>query len=250
MKKIEIVKALAEMGITADSKASKAELEAMLTEAQTQTTVNSNGEEFEEYVESFKRVNRISMMPTEYGYLAKCYRTHKLIDTIECRFESENGQPIKHSKEMLEQARKFAIGQMPMNEMYWAPELQAQAWDRKYSKYYTESELEEDCIGLLGTSIADISAKSESKMDIQSICLESVIPTESNLSYVESGRYLKDSAWCCADLVLAINGMVGDAEITIQYRMALKSGQICKPHLTIKGWDAMVNEEMVLCGIA
>ena len=200
--------------------------------------------EIREENEKMERANRVAVQNTEGGYVARFYRTHKFVGEIEV--QTIDGM---HSNEAREKAREFAIDQCPQYGIEWAPELQAQAWERKYNVYMTDAEVSEDALTLVTPAIERLVDKCKYDMELQGIEISGITPKESNLSYVEDGKYAKSGAWCCADIEVTIHTNVIGEPMDILYQMEMKSGQICKPKTTILEWNLMVLNEMTLNGI-
>ena len=74
----------------------------------------------------------------------------------------------------------------------------------------------------------------------------SVDAEDTNLSYIENGRYTSNDNWAWADIMMQIVLTEG---IEIEYHMALKSGQICKPKLTIAEFEDMLKIEAELADV-
>ena len=202
------------------------------------------GEEMEDMEERFERANRVAMEVTEMGYVAHFYRTHKHIGNIEVA--TVEGV---HSNEAREMARRFAIDQCPQYGIEWSPELQKQAWERKYNIYMTDAEVSEDAITLVSPVLERLAEKSKYDMAVNGIEVVAITPKESQFTYVEDGRYTKSGAWCVADIELELDVLVAEHSMRMVFYMEMKSGQICKPKMTIADWNEMVTKEMELNGI-
>lgn len=219
-----------------DNKAEEAEIVAQATE--------EFGMEEEMDIMEMERANRVAMEVTDKGYVAHFYRTHKHVGDIEV--ETVDGT---HSAEAREMARGFAIDQCPQYGIEWNPEPQKQAWERKYNIYMDEEQISEDAITLVSPSLDRLAEKSRYDMMVTAITVSAVMPKESQFTYVENGRYTKSGAWCVADIELEVTVAVGGYSISMPFMMEMKSGQICKPKMTIAEWNEMVAREMELNGI-
>lgn len=207
-------------------------------------TAEEEEDDMDKYLETFVRANRCTVQATEEGYVVHFYRTHKHIKDIEVK-TTEGG----HSNELREWARSFAIGQCPTYEIIWEPEMQKQAWERKYNTYNTDAEVSEDALTLITPAIDRLADKSRYDMVVNGIEVTDIRAKESSLTYVENGRYTKSGAWCVADIELEIDVTVGEHSMRMVYAMEMKSGQICKPKTTIAEWNEMVARELELNGI-
>lgn len=188
--------------------------------------------DMDEYVGTFVRANRCTVQATEEGYLAKFYRTHKLVGEIPVKLTTEDGK-VAHSNEAREKARQFAIGQCPSYEIEWSPEYQEQAWERKYKKYATDEQAIEDATTLLDMALSGVAGKLGYGYVIPT---GDIYPRQSTLSYIEDGKYAKDGCWAYADISMTVDfhdekGNVIETCIDMQ----MVSGQIkkCKMNQTI-----------------
>lgn len=201
-------------------------------------------EEYEEENAKMERANRVAVQVVEEGYVARFYRTHKYLGEV--TIKTENGE---HNNTLREDARVQAIMQCPMIGIEWNPEMQEQAWERKYNTYMTDEQVGEDALTLVTPTIERLVEKCKYDMELTGIKVSAVTPNPSNLSYVEDGRYTKSGAWCCANIEVTVSAHVIGEDMDILYQMELKSGQICKPKTTIAEWNMKVLEEMMLNGI-
>lgn len=191
-----------------------------------------------------ERANRITVETTEQGYIAHFYRTHKHLADIE--IPTENAE---HSNTLRESARATAIERCAEIGIEWKPELQAQAWERKHNTYMTEEEIAEDTLTLVTPAIVRLITKGKYDTELVDIEVATITPKKSNLTYIENGRYVKNGAWCCADIEILVKTRFLGEDMEIRYNAELKSGQICKPKTTILEWNLMVLNEMMLNGI-
>ena len=191
-----------------------------------------------------ERANRVTIEATDKGYVAHFYRTHKHIGDIEV--ETVDG---KHSAEGRENVRKFAIGQCPQYDIEWNPEYQKQAWERKYNTYMTDEQVSEDTITLITPALDRLAEKCKYDMEIAGIEVTAVSPVDTDLTYVEDGRYTKSGAWCMAQIEVSIAVEIAGQTMDMVYMVNMKSGQICKPKTTIAEWNELVGKELELNGI-
>jgi hypothetical protein len=191
-----------------------------------------------------ERANRIAVQNTEGGYVARFYRTHKYLGEVEIK--TENGE---HSNALREDARVQAIAQAHTIGVEWKPEVQAQAWERKYNTYETDEQVAEDTLTLVTPAIERLIEKCKYDVELTGIEVTAITPNPSNLSYVENGRYTKSGAWCTASIEVTVHTHTIGEDMDILYQVELKSGQICKPKTTILEWNLMVLNEISLNGI-
>ena len=154
--------------------------------------------------------------------VATFYKTHDKIGEI-----SDAG--FKPSKEDLtattkrEEFRQWAIGQASKHGIDWKPELKEQAWARKYWKYETDSQVEEDAIELLGLTIRKTCKGIGYEVEDIEIALDSIVANKSSLSYVENGKYLKNGNWAEAQVNLEVSMKINGAEIQIIWAIEMSS---------------------------
>lgn len=246
--KAMVAERLAELGKQLTEKEIKSmkmeEMQAMVTELEQKNAQTELTEEevFDAELSDMRRANRMTIESCEEGYVAHFFRTHKHVGDILVKID-------EHSNSAREQARAWAIGQCGQYGIYWQPEMQKQAWERKYNTYMTDEQVAEDALTLVHDALHRLADKSRYEMVINGIEVTAVSPKESNLSYVENGRYTKSGAWCVADIELEIDVLVAEHSMRMVYTMEMKSGQICKPKTTIAEWNEIVARELELNGI-
>ena len=203
----------------------------------------------EDTVMKMERANRITISTTENGFEGRFYRTHKLLATVisdNTNFKADESSNATTNREMY---RTYLIEHSANWQIEYNPNKQEQAWKRKYNRYDTDEQVAEDTITLLTGTIDRLAEKCRYDMVISGIEVTDIRAKESNLEYVENGRYTKSDAWCVADIELELDVVVGEHSMRMLYRMEMKSGQICKPKMTIADWNEMVSKEMELNGI-
>lgn len=196
-----------------------------------------------------ERANRITISTTENGFEGRFYRTHKLLATVtsyDTEFKADESSNATTNRELY---KNYLIEHSAEWQVEYNPNKQNQAWERKYNKYDTDEQVAEDTITLLTDTIDRLADKCKYDMSIDSIEVTAVTPKESTLTYVEDGRYSKSGAWCVAGIEVTITSSIAGQQMDILYRMEMKSGQICKPKMTIADWNEMVSKEMDLNGI-
>lgn len=191
------------------------------------------------------RANRVVVRTEGAGYVAEFFKTHKSIavvfseDTGWKRDKDHNPTQARESFRTWVQANSSEFG------VAWIPELQAQAWNRKYWKYETDSQVEEDAIELMGWTIRSICEKVGLEVTIDNITLDSIVPMESPLSYVKNGKYTKNGNWAVAQVNLEVKATIEGSEIDIIYPIEMRSGQLTKIKLTKGEIEAMVADSKV-----
>lgn len=203
----------------------------------------------EDTVMKMERANRITVSTTENGFEGRFYRTHKLLATVNSdstEFKADESSNATTNREMY---RNYLIEHSAEWQVEYNPSKQEQAWERKYNKYENDEQVAEDTITLLTDTIDRLAEKCKYDMEIEGMEVTAVIPKESTLTYVEDGRYVKSGAWCVADIEVTITCNILGQQMDMLYKMEIKSGQICKPKMTIADWNEMVGKEMELNGI-
>lgn len=203
----------------------------------------------EDVTMKMERANRITVSTTENGFEGRFYRTHKLLATVtsdSTEFKADESSNATTNREMY---RNYLIEHSAEWQVEYNPNKQEQAWERKYNRYDTDEQVAEDTITLLTDTIDRLADKCRYDMSIDSIEVTAVTPKESTLTYVEDGRYTKSGAWCVADIEVTITCNIAGQQMDMLYKMEMKSGQICKPKMTIADWNEMVGKEMELNGI-
>lgn len=200
-------------------------------------------------VMKMERANRITVQTTEQGFEGRFYRTHKLLATVTSDttgFKADDTQNTTTNREMY---RNYLIEHSAEWQVEYNPSKQVQAWERKYNKYENDEQVAEDTITLLTDTIDRLADKCKYDIEIESMEVSAITAKESSLSYVEDGRYTKSGAWCVADIEIIIASNIAGQQMDILYKMEIKSGQICKPKMTIAEWNEMVGKEIELNGI-
>lgn len=241
MKKQDMINELTSRGVQADMSMSKVQLEEMM--ANTQAEVQTQDEEFEAYVSSFVRANRVTVTVTEQGYVARFFRTHRLVGEIPVALQKSEDGKVTHSNEAREIARNFAISQCPSYEIEWAPEYQAQAWERKYQKYATDEQVAEDASTLMDMALTGVADKLGYDWDIR---FDGIYAKQTSLGYIEDGKYAKDGCWAWADIVMTVILTKDGISTELPMQMEMVSGQIKKCKLNQTSLKAMIQTEQEL----
>lgn len=192
-----------------------------------------------------RRANRVVVTTTDNGMIATYYKTHVVVGEMR---ESEGFKPSKDTKTNTakrEEFRKWAMENANKAGVTWIPEYQMQSWNRKYWKYETDEQVEEDAIELMRYTIAKVCEGCKYKAEVKEIVLDSIVPNESNLSYVEFGKYTKNGNWAVATVNLDVTAKIQDTEINIIYPIEMRSGQLTKIKLTKQDIDGMIAD----CGV-
>lgn len=196
------------------------------------------------------RANRVAVTTIEGGFEAKFYRTHKHIGTVASTDVAwvsgiENATPTA----MREEFRAWACEHAEEYGIAWSPAKAEQAWERKHNTYMTDDEVNEDACTLVTPTLERLAEKCRFDMSIVDIEMVGLTPKTSTLTYVTDGRYNKSGAWCVADIEMSIQTLIGGREVELPFKMEIKSGQICKPKMTIAEFNEHVAQELDLQGI-
>ena len=221
---------------TAMSKKLTKKVEAQTTQASEKT--NNTG-----------RANRITIVVEDGNYIGRYYRTHKLLATI-----NSNDTTWKPNTEAKVTANKdeffkWLVANAHKYNLYYDATQATQAWDRQHKVYMTDADVQDDVSNLMAITMAQLANKCKFDIKVTSIIVESVTPAHCDLSYVEFGRYIKSGAWCNAHVDISIGIEYNGQALAIPYTMQIKSGQICKPKLTITEFNSLVAEEFELNNI-
>lgn len=192
------------------------------------------------------RANRIAIATTDNGYKATFYRTHKVVAEILSQDTEWTPAEDSNKTQAREDFRAYCTKNAGMWDVEWDDGKAQQAWDRKYQSYATDEQVGEDAVTLLTPTMNRLIDKCKYQVSLAEIQMLSVDAEDTNLSYIENGRYTSNDNWAWADITMQIVLTEG---IEIEYHMALKSGQICKPKLTIAEFEDMLKIEAELAGV-
>lgn len=199
---------------------------------------------------SMSRANRITVVTNENGNLVgRFFLTHKLVaevDQVECGWEEDKDAKATANRESF---RAYLIKNADAYGVNWSPEKQTQAWDRKHNKYYEFVEVEEDTLTLVTPLIEKLVEKCKYELELDKVDVTEITPQECNLGYVEDGRYTSSGAWCVGLIGVSVDLVLGENTLTVELDVNMKSGQICKPKMTIAQWEERVATELDLRGI-
>lgn len=187
-----------------------------------------------------KRANRVAITRTETGYQADFYKTHNKVGTFEVTDAEWQPSEDANKNKAREEFRAFAVSHAEDIEVDWKPELQQQAWDRKYWKYETDQMVEEDAIELMRWTIMDTCKKCKYDGEVTEIALDGINPVVSKLTYVEDGKYAKNGNWASAQVDLDVEMVINGTPINIIWTIEMVSGQLKKIKLTKSDIDQMV----------
>ena len=192
------------------------------------------------------RANRVVVRATEDGgFEAEFFKTHKHIAVVASKDTSWKRNKEHNPTQAREDFRTWIQSNADQFGVNWMPELQQQAWDRKYWKYETDAQVEEDAIELMGWTIKTICEKVGLKVELGEMALDSIVPMDSPLGYVENGKYTKNGNWAVAQVNLEVRATIEDKEIDIIYPIEMRSGQLTKIKLTKEEIKAMVADSEV-----
>lgn len=195
------------------------------------------------------RANRVAVNTTNGAYVAKMYRTHKLLATIEHTDTEWKPNPDANNTANRESFRAWICQHASEYGIEWNPAKQTQAWERKHNIYMEDDQVAEDATTLIQDTIGRLVSKGKYQAEIVAITMTDIRAKESKLTYVEDGKYTKNGAWCTATIEMEIAIKTEHGHMAIIYNMEMVSGQIKKPKTTIAQWNEMVTREMELEGI-
>ena len=188
------------------------------------------------------RANRTIIRTTEHGYEAEFFKTHKSIAVV----SSEDTEWTRNEEHNPTQAREdFRTWVQNNAEEFgvdWIPELQAQSWDRHYWKYETDEQVEEDACTLMTWTIHKLAEATGYDLEVSAISLDAIVPNNSELTYVEHGKYVKNGNWAVATVNLNVTLRWEDEEQEIIYPIEMRSGQLTKIKMNKMEFKAMVAE--------
>jgi hypothetical protein len=193
-----------------------------------------------------ERANRISVQATDNGYKATFYRTHKVVAEILSQDTEWVPAEDANKTQAREAYRTYCTEHASLWDVEWDAGKAQQAWDRKYQSYATDEQISEDAITLLTPMVDRLVDKCKYRISLAEIQMLSVDAVDTNLSYIEDGRYASNGNWAWADIAMQI---VLEEGVEIEYHMALKSGQICKPKLTIAEFEQILAQEAELADV-
>jgi hypothetical protein len=193
-----------------------------------------------------KRANRIAVSKTDEGFKADFFKTHDPIASVNSKNTDwkPNGLSLTADRESF---RAWVVANAEVYGVNWLPELQQQAWDRKYDKYETNAQVEEDASELMWYTVSQLCEKCSYRARLKKISLDSIIPihqtTKGNpILYCTDGKYDKNGNWAWADLQMEVHVEINGADIDIVYPMQIISGQIKKITLSKKDIDQMIKD--------
>jgi hypothetical protein len=186
------------------------------------------------------RANRTIIRTTENGFEAEFFKTHKSIAIVSSEETEWTADKNHNATQQRESFRTWVQDHAEEFGIDWSPELQQQAWERKYWKYETDEQVEEDAITLMGWTIKSICEKVGLTVTLGEISLDSIVPMDSPLTYVENGKYVKNGNWAVAQVNLEVRATIEGEEIDIIYPIEMRSGQLTKIKLTKEEIQQMV----------
>ena len=193
-----------------------------------------------------RRANKLAVNGTKANYEGRFWKTHVLVATI--KSEDTEWKPDATATETAnrESFRAYLQENAEKWDIDWKPELQKQAWERKHNTYMDEYEIEEDAVTLMNMTVGRLIEKCKYPSINNGIRLMTVTPMECDKSYVEDGRYTKSGAWCMATIEMELDVTINERSMLVPLQMQMKSGQLCKPKMTIADWNAKMEDEMDL----
>lgn len=188
------------------------------------------------------RANRVVVRTENNGYVAEFFKTHKSIAVVEQSETNWTRNKEHNSTQAREDFRTYVQNHAEEYGVAWMPELQAQAWERKYWKYETDEQVEEDAYELMRWTIGKLAENTGLGVAVTDVRLDAMVPQDSPLSYVENGKYTKNGNWAVATVRLAVEMQMGDRTEEIAYDIEMRSGQLTKIKMAKDEFKAMVAE--------
>lgn len=193
-----------------------------------------------------KRANRVAISKTADGWHADFFKTHDLVGSADSQNTDWKPEGLSQTADR-ESFRAWVVKNADIYGVAWQPELQPQAWDRKYDKYENNEQVERDAAELMWWTVASLAEKCKYRAVLKKISLDSIVPmhqtTKGNpISYVTEGKYDKNGNWAWADLQMEVHVEINGADIDIIYPMQIISGQIKKITLSKTDIDQMIKD--------
>ena len=193
------------------------------------------------------RANRVAVEAVaDKVFIATFFKTHRQVGTINSADTDWEYVDADNRTTNRENFRKYAISKAEEIGVEWMPDYQAQAWNRKYWKYENDNQVEEDAIELMRYTINKICTGCKYDVEVKEITLDSIVPMESNLSYVEKGKYIKNGNWAVAQVNLEVEMEINGIGLDIIYPIEMRSGNLTKIKLTKLDIDAMIEDTGVV----
>lgn len=199
-----------------------------------------------EEMDEMKRANRVAISKTEDGWHADFFKTHDHIASADSKDTDWKPEGLSQTADR-ESFRKWVVENAGIYGVNWQPELQQQAWNRKYDKYETDAQVEEDAAELMWHTVASLCEKCKYRAYLKDIKLDSIVPIHQTskgnpIQYVTDGKYDKNGNWAWADLQMEVKVQINGADIDIIYPMQIISGQIKKITLSKSDIDQMIKD--------
>lgn len=194
---------------------------------------------------NMERANRVTVTSTPSGGLiATYYRTHKRLTQVK---STDTAWKADESVGITAQRESFRTWVQEHANDYgviWNPTQQAQAWERKHSKYYTDEQILEDATTMLNAEIPRMLKAVGEDATMDEITLDGIYASDGDRPYCTKGKYDKDGAWAWAECKFAIRLTVNGNQIEITQTMQIASGQLKKLRLTVAEIKQMVSDEL------
>lgn len=194
---------------------------------------------------NMERANRVTVTSTPSGGLiATYYRTHKRLAQVK---STDTAWKADESVGITAQRESFRTWVQEHANDYgviWNPTHQAQAWERKHSKYYTDEQVLEDATTMLNAEIPRMLKAAGEDATMDEITLDGIYASDGDRPYCTKGKYDKDGAWAWAECKFAIRLTVNGNQIEITQTMQIASGQLKKLRLTVAEIKQMVSDEL------
>ena len=188
------------------------------------------------------RANRTVIRTIGNEFEAEFFKTHKSI-TVVASCDTEWTRNKDHnSTQAREDFRTWVQTNASQFGVDWSPEYQQQAWERKYWKYETDAQVEEDAYTLMAWTIRKLADATNYPIQVTDVRLDAMVPMASPLSYVEDGKYTKNGNWAVATVRLAVELTWDDEVQEIAYDIEMRSGQLTKIKMNKDEFKSMVAE--------
>lgn len=188
------------------------------------------------------RANRVVVRAIGNEFEAEFFKTHKSITVVVSCDTEWVADKDHNATQRRESFRTFVQDNASQFGVDWSPEYQAQAWERKYWKYETDAQVEEDAHTLMAWTIRKLADSTNFPIRVTDVRLDAMVPVASPLSYVEDGKYTKNGNWAVATVRLAVELTWEDRVEEIAYDIEMRSGQLTKIKMNKDEFKSMVAE--------
>lgn len=204
------------------------------------------------------RANKLSVRPTEDGFIADFYRTHTKIATVNSSNTEWSPIPDSNKSAQREEFRSWIGNRACAFGVTYDPTDRRSDDNKRMATYSTYEDLSLDTVSMI---LNDITAFIEKMPDNAlvtdtSIAVEDIRPmtkttkgTDLTTMGIYDGRYLKNNNWAWADIDVMVTLTVGNTEIYQPIAMQLVSGQLKKMHMTQTAWNTDTHKSLIEAGL-